>query len=93
MGKFIDDYMAQMTDAKPNTVVNMGQVRTWLVKHFGEGRDMRSITPADGEDFRAFMAKKGLSDNTARRHIRRCRQLFKAAIRRRSSAARIPLKE
>ena len=79
-----------MTTAKPRTIINMKQVRAWLVKFLGEARDMRTITAADAEDFRAFMAKghrdgeegKALGDNTARRHIGRCRQMFKAAIRR-----------
>jgi len=82
IGKFVDDFIARMTTAKPNTVLNMKQVRAWLVKFFGEIRDMRKITPADAEDFRVFMATEGLGENTARRHIGRCRQLFKSAIRR-----------
>jgi hypothetical protein len=82
LGKFIDDFMARMTTAKPRTVVNMMQVKTWLLKFFPESRDMRTIGPADAEDFRTFMDKQGLGDNTARRHIGRVRQLFKAAIRR-----------
>jgi integrase len=91
LGTFIDEFLARMeTTAKPRTIINIGQVRAWLVKYFGEGRDVRTITTADAEDFRAFMAighregemGKGLGENTARRHIGRCRQIFKAAIRR-----------
>jgi integrase len=89
LGKFVDDFIARKTQAKQNTLENWTQVKTWLMRHFGQGRDIRKITPADAEDFRVFMATgrpadkiKKLGDNTARRHIGRCREIFKAAIRR-----------
>jgi integrase len=43
---------------------------------------MRAITPAEAEDWRAYMSANGLGDNTIRRHVGRARQLFKGAIRR-----------
>lgn len=82
LGAFIDTYIASRPDVKPHTLLNMKQVRQWLVKHFGETRDMRGITAGDAEDWRAYMLKEGLGENTIRRHIGRARQLFKAAIRR-----------
>jgi integrase len=82
LGPFIDAYIASRPDVKPNTLMNMKQVRQWLVEHFGESRDMRSITPGDAEAWRESMQRGGLGENTIRRHIGRARQLFKAAIRR-----------
>ena len=82
VGAFIDGFVANRPDVKPQTLQNMQQVRQWLVKYFGEGRDLRTITPADAEDWRAFMLHGGLGENTIRRHIGRARQLFKSAIRR-----------
>jgi len=82
LGAFIDAYIASRPDVKPHTLLNMQQVRRWLVKYFGESRDMRTIGPGDAEDWRAFMLKEGLGENTIRRHIGRARQLFKAASRR-----------
>lgn len=82
LGTFIDAYIESRPDMKPHTALNMKQLRQWMVKHFGEARDMRSITAGDAEDWRAFMLKEGLGENTIRRHIGRARQVFKAAIRR-----------
>lgn len=82
LGTFIDAFIERQTDAKPNTLENMRQVKRWLVDCFGEGREIQTIAAADAEDFRAFMAKGKLGENTIRRHVGRARQLFKAAIRR-----------
>lgn len=82
LGAFIDAYIESRPDVKPHTLLNMKQVRHWLVEHFGEGRDMRTITAGDAEEWLASMRKGGLGENTIRRHVGRARQLFKAAIRR-----------
>lgn len=82
MGAFIDNYLAGRPGLKPNTVLNMQQARRWLVNHFGENRDMRSVTPGDAEDWQASMIAGGLGTNTLRRHVGRARQLWKSAIRR-----------
>jgi integrase len=82
LGKFIDTFIASKPDAKPHTLLNMQQVRRWLVDFFGESHDLGSITAADAEDWRTFMLKGKLGENTIRRHVGRARQLFKAAIRR-----------
>jgi integrase len=82
LAEFISGFVARQTSAKPNTLANLKQVEQWLQRYFGEGRDIQTIAPADADDFKAFMVKNGLGENTARRHIGRCRQIFKSAIRR-----------
>ena len=82
LGPFIDAHLERHGHLKRNTVLNFKQVRRWLVQFFGESRDMRSVTAADAEDVRLHMVQGGLGENTVRRHIGRCRQLWKAAIRR-----------
>jgi integrase len=82
LGGFIDAFIAGRPDMKLHTLLNMRQVRRWLVDFFGESHDLRTITAADAEDWRAFMLKGKLGENTIRRHVGRARQLFKAAIRR-----------
>ena len=82
LGAFIDHFIENCTAAKPNTLENMRQVRRWLVGHFGEIRDIRTVSPGEAEDWRAWMVKEGLGENTIRRHIGRARQLLKSAIRR-----------
>ncbi len=59
----------------------MLQVKRFLVEHFGD-RDMRTITAAEAEDFRMSMIRDGLAEATYHRHLGRCRQLFRMAIKR-----------
>jgi integrase len=82
LGAFIDSFTANLTSIKQNTRENFTQLRFWLVDYLGETYDIRRLDPAAAEDWRAHMVKKGLGDNTIRRHIGRARQLLKSAIRR-----------
>jgi integrase len=59
----------------------MLQVRRWLVAFFGESKDITEINSTDANECRLFMIKSGLAEATYRRHLGRCRQLFKAAIK------------
>ncbi len=79
---FIDGYIVSRTDLKPRTVFLCTQARGYMVEYFGEGKLIRSITPGDGDEFRLHLLGKGLSENTTRRVIGRCKQFFNAAIRR-----------
>jgi integrase len=82
LAAFIDLYIQGRSDIKPRTLINVKQVRRLLVGCFGEKCNLRAIGPSEAEDFRLYMLKAGLGENTIRRHIGRARQLFKAAIRR-----------
>jgi len=82
LGAFIDAFMERHTDIKEGTRINLLQARRWLVTCFGEEHDLNSIGAAEAEDFRFFMEKGGLAENSIRRFIGRARQIFKAAIRR-----------
>jgi len=82
LGVYIDAFIERQTTSKPGTLINLKQVRRWLVDCFGEARDIRTIGAAEAEDFRSHMVKGRLGENSIRRHVGRARQLFKAAIRR-----------
>ncbi len=81
LGEFLDAFIAnRKTTAAPNTIKNLEQAKRRLVEHFGEGRDMAGITPADAEGWAAALAEK-YAPATAGRTIKRARQFFKAALR------------
>ncbi len=82
IGAFIDKFLQQHPEYKPFTVTNMMQARRRLTQFFGDNRDMQTITNNDAEDFRMNMVDAGLAEATYRRCLGRCRQLFKAAIKR-----------
>jgi integrase len=82
LGPFIDGFTKALPHPKRFTLTNWAQVRRWLVDFFGETKDMRTVTPADAEDWAVSMRDGKLGENTIRRHTGRARQLWKAAIRR-----------
>lgn len=92
---FIDWYIARR-NVKPATVAKWNQTRDCLTKHFGDYREVASITIADAEAWREWLAKSGnnregktksedrktsLGDNTVRRRTGIVRQFFNYAIK------------
>jgi len=92
---FIDWYISRR-NVKPATVAKWNQTRDCLTKHFGDGCDVASITVADAEAWREWLAKSGnnregkteskdrridLGDNTVRRRTGIARQFFNYAIK------------
>jgi hypothetical protein len=70
-----------LPDLSPDeTIKNFRQVETLLIGHFGVDRDMRSITEGDADAWRQELANRYASA-TLNKHIKRARQLFKAARR------------
>lgn len=86
LAAFIDEYIAGRPGLKPATIIGLKQVRRYLVDHFGQSRDMGTVTADDAEGFRVALGAgqlgKPLAENTIRRTIGRSRQFWKAAIRR-----------
>lgn len=95
---FIAAFLERRTDLKPRTISNLSQSRRHLLAFIDGKRAMRSITPANAEDFRLYLTRPkpdpvqlalgnalpgaGLGENTARRILGRSRQLWRAAIKR-----------
>ena len=83
LGAFTDAFIERRRPSvKPYTLANLKQCRGYLVGHFKESRDLRSITPADADDWAAAMLARPLAENTVRRATGRARQMFTDAIRR-----------
>lgn len=82
LGPFLEQYIKGRTDLKDRTRNNLGQVKQFLVEHFGAKKPLEEISAGDADAFRLFLQER-LSDNTVRRHCGRCKQLFRAAVRKR----------
>ncbi len=82
LGAFIDNFIAAKQDVKPHTRLNFEQLKRWLVKYFDKQRDVGAIAAADATAFRNFMIEQGLAEATYRRHLGRCRELFRWGIKR-----------
>jgi integrase len=83
LGEFLDRYIADRTDAKPRTVVNMKQAGKDLVAFLGATRAIQDVTEADGDAFGRYLLRRGLAVNTARRTCGRAKQFFRFAVRKR----------
>ncbi len=82
LGGFLVNYVASREDVKPATRVVWGHVQRNLVAFFGEDRDVRKITPGDGDDFKQFLIRDGLSSTTINKRIKLARSFFHAMRRR-----------
>lgn len=94
LGEFVKGFIAGRSDAKWSTRITFENVERNLVEFFGSDRLLDSITPAEADDWRRWLARpkneddsksggQGLSDNTVRRRCGIARQFFRDAMRRR----------
>ena len=79
---WVRKYIAGRTDVKKRTKINLEQAEKDLNKFFGESRRLDEVTPGDAEEFRTFLkTTRQLGEGTVRRHVKRARQFFAAAIK------------
>ncbi len=81
LADFIHQYIAARPGLKPNTLKNYRQTERVLVDYFGPGRLLTEITPGDCDDWKAHQEAKGHAQATIGRNVRRARQYFRAAVR------------
>lgn len=87
--EWTDSYLKKHA-GKHGTIRQLEVTQQTLLKHFGKGRRIDTITAGDAEDFRNWMQTNGnatkdyscgLAVNTIRRRIGRSKQFFAAAVR------------
>lgn len=81
LGDFLDSYIAGRTDHKPNTTRNCKMAARTMEQFFGREKNLRDITPGDADEFLVWMKGRGLADATIGRRLKRAKQFFKAATR------------
>lgn len=79
---FVESYIGGRLDAKPNTLRNWRQVQRHLLTCFDGSRSLRSITKADGKQFRQHLVAGGYADNSIRKWCSVARQFFTDALER-----------
>ncbi len=84
LGSFLEQYLSRRDDAKANTRVFYGHTIRNLNTFFGIDRTLKSITPAEADDFRRWLiTKEKLSPATVARRCSLARTFFRDAVRRR----------
>ena len=82
LGPSITAYLESRMDLKPATKLVRGQVVNDLTGYFGEGRDVRTITPGQADDFKQWLIGKGLASTTIHKRLQVARSFFHAMRRR-----------
>lgn len=67
LGAFLDEYISSRIDVKRGTKVVYGHTRKNLIAHLGARKPLREINAGDADEWRFFLIRQGLSENTVRR--------------------------
>jgi integrase len=79
---WLDKYMAERTDLKPESLRKLQQTVTKLVDFFGADASLRNITPEKASEWRAKMQADGLGEASLKIQAGNAKTLFAAAQRR-----------
>jgi len=84
----LEHYFASLGQQKRMTALNYGRARRLLEEFFGKDRRLGSIHAGDADEYRAWLlaptkSRKAFALVSAAVDLRRARQFFKAAVRRR----------
>lgn len=82
LGSFLRSILDERKDLKPNTRRNWQSPIDHLIEFFGEEMDLRDVTPGEADRFRQWMVNQELSESTVSREVKRARQFFRVASRR-----------
>lgn len=83
LAPFLDGYINGRSDVKASTLEVYNHAKSLMVGFFGVDRQISDISPADADDWRRWLSKKGLAINTVRRRCGIARQFLRAAVRKR----------
>jgi integrase len=79
---FCTAYIESRTDLSPSSIMNFNQVKKCLVEFFGGRRLLSSITPAEADRWKRWLAnERGLAQATVAKLVKRAKQLFKEGVR------------
>lgn len=71
---FIGGYLKQRLDVKSGTLKVMEQARRHLVRCLGTGLDVRQVTPADADKYKAYLLGRKCARSTVNKWLRYARQ-------------------
>ncbi len=78
---FVDQYITARMIQKPNTLKNYNATKKALLDFFGTEKLLASVNAGDCDDWRSNLVGKGLAAATIGRTVKRARQFFRAAVR------------
>jgi integrase len=82
LGQHLERYFGSLGRQKPTTARNYARARRLVEEHFGKERTLDSITEGDADAYKRWLLDR-YAPASASVDLRRARQFFKAAVRRR----------
>lgn len=82
LGAFLDGYVRNRTDLKPNSQLVCGHARRTLVEFFGPDKPLGEITEDDAAAWRAYLSEQGLSESTVNKRRANAKVFFRVAVKR-----------
>ncbi len=82
LGDFLDQYIGGRANLKPNTARNYLVTKKHLLDYFGVEKPLAEICPGDADQWCDGLLAAGMSPATLGREVKRARQFFRAAVRR-----------
>jgi len=81
LGEFIDGYLRDRTDLKPNSQKVYGHTRRDLVTFFGADKPLEAITEYDAEQWQRYLGQQRLALATIRKRTMNAQTFFGVAIK------------
>jgi integrase len=81
LGDFLDAFIAERTDIKPNTRRNLEAAKARLIEFFTKEKPLREITAGEGDSWLLWLDSK-YAKSTSGRTVKRAKQFFRFALRR-----------
>ena len=80
LASYVQGYIDDRTDAKPNTKKKFRTTQLMLIEHFCDDRMLESITRGDVDAWRRLLGE-GRAENTVRKYMGVAKLFFNAAVR------------
>jgi len=81
VGDFLDGYLRDRDDLKPNSLLVYGHTRRTLVEFFGREKALKDITEYDAEQWQRYLMRQGLSKATVRKRTANAKVFFRVAVK------------
>jgi integrase len=81
IGEFLDGYLKDRDDLKPNSLLVYGHTRRTLIEFFGADKPLRAITEYDAEQWQRYLMREGLSKATVRKRSANAKVFFRVAVK------------
>jgi len=81
LGDFLDAYLKDRDDLKPNSILVYGHTRRTLVEFFGPDKPLKDITEYEAEQWQRYLARQGLSKAPVRKRSANAKVFFNVAVK------------